>query len=297
MKNTLCVLAACACAVSATAAEASENGGSAYPYGAEGLAVAALPPPGSYVLNYTNYYTADRLNDRNGDDAGPPDFSIDAAASVFRFVHVTPVKIAGATLAMQVFVPVVDLKVHAGGQRGHEFGIGDLIVNPFILGWQRGQWHVVATVDTFIPVGGYDPKKLANLSRNYWTFEPVLAVSHVGPGRGADVSVKLMYDINTRNDATRYKSGNEVHADFAVGYNFQPLSVGINGYYAKQVQDDRLNDVAVGADGYRGEVFALGPTVKYQAGRIPISFQWQHELHAENRPQGDRFWLKTAFRF
>jgi hypothetical protein len=283
--------------MSASEAQASENGGSAYPYGAEGLAVAALPPPGTYLLNYSNYYRADRLNGSDGMEAGPPDFSIDAAASVFRLVHVTPVKIAGATLAMQAFVPVVDLTVHAGGARGHAFGVGDLIVNPFILGWQKGQWHIVATVDTFVPVGSYDPKKLANLGRNYWTFQPVLAITNAGAKVGPDFSVKLMYDINTRNGKTRYRSGNEVHADFAVGYNFQKVAVGINGYYAKQVRDDKLNGVKVGDHGYRGEVFALGPTIKYQAGRVPISFQWQHEFDAENRPQGNKFWLKTAFRF
>src|SRR3546814_1627228 len=87
-----------------------------------------------------------------------------------------------------------------------------------------------------------------------------------------------MYDINTRNNKTRYRSGNEFHADFAIGYNFQPLSIGINGYYVKQVEDDKENGLRVGSDGYRGEVFALGPTVKYQLGGVPISLQWQHEL-------------------
>ena len=40
-----------------------------------------------------------------------------------------------------------------------------------------------------------------------------------------------------------------------------------------------------------------GPVVRYQLGRVPITAQWQHEFHAENRPQGDKFWLKAAFRF
>src|SRR3546814_13167022 len=64
------------------------NGGGAYPNGAESIGVAQLPPPGTYLLGYSNYYTADRLNDANGDSA-VPDFSVDAFANIARIVHVT----------------------------------------------------------------------------------------------------------------------------------------------------------------------------------------------------------------
>ncbi|OYX47029.1 MAG: hypothetical protein B7Y87_02020 [Sphingomonadales bacterium 32-64-22] len=281
----------------ATPAFASEKGGGAYPNGAEALAIAALPPPGDYLINYSNYYNADRLNDSDG-HSSVPDFSIDAFANVFRYIHVTDRKILGASWAQQVFVPVVDLTVHAAGQRGHRFGVGDVIVDPFILGWHfKNNWHVVAAVDTWVPVGSYNRDDLANIGRNYWTFEPVLTASHFNPAGGPEVSVKLMYDFNTRNKATDYRTGQEFHTDFAVAYNFNPVTIGLNGYYYKQTTDDKQNGVRVGDDGYKGETLALGPVVRYQAGKVPISFQYQHEMFAHNRPQGDNFWLKAAFRF
>lgn len=101
----------------------------------------------------------------------------------------------------------------------------------------------------------------------------------------------------TRNKATDYRTGQEFHTDFAVAYNFNPVTVGLNGYYYKQMTDDKQNGVSVGDDGYKGETLALGPVVRYQAGKVPISFQYQHEMFAHNRPQGDNFWLKAAFRF
>jgi hypothetical protein len=73
--------------------------------------------------------------------------------------------------------------------------------------------------------------------------------------------------------------------------------MGITGYYLKQTTDDKVNGARVGVNGNKGEVFALGPLVRYQAGKVPIAFQWQHELSATNRTQGDSFWLKAAFRF
>jgi hypothetical protein len=297
MKRMTFAGAALLAMVPAAPALAGEGGSGAYPNGAEALGTAVLPPSGDYLINYTNYYTADRLNDGDG-NSSVPNFSIDAASNVFRYVHVTDVKILGADWAQQVFVPVVDLTVHAAGQRDSKFGIGDIIVNPIILGWHlEDDWHVVAGLDTWVPVGRYDSEDLANLGRNYWTFEPVLAVTKFNPQGGPEVSVKLMYDFNTKNKATDYLSGQEFHTDFAAGYNFNPLAIGINGYYYKQTTDDEQGGVRVGEDGYKGEVLALGPVVRYQVGQVPITFQYQHEVFAHNRTQGDKFWLKAAFRF
>lgn len=277
-------------------AHAGENGGGAYPLGAESLAVAQVPPPGTYLLTYTNYYTADRLNDAHGNSA-VPGFSVDAFANIARIVHVTHRKLLGATVAMQAFVPVVDLTVHAAGARQNKFGLGDLIVNPLILSWRKDKLNIVATMDTFVPTGRYRAGDLANISRNYWTFEPVLAVTYADPKGGPELSAKLMYDFNTKNAATQYSSGQDFHADLAAAYNFNPLTVGVAAYYDKQTTDDRQYGVKVGPDGYRGEVFAAGPLLRYQLGHVPITAQWQHEFVANNRTQGEKFWVKAAFRF
>ena len=288
------IMLAITVAATGTAARATETGGGAYPNGAESIGVAQLPPPGTYLLGYSNYYAADRLNDGNGDSA-VPDFSVDAFANIARFVHVTDKKILGATFAVQAFVPVVDLTVHAAGARQHKFGLGDMIVNPFILGWNAGEVNIIATMDTFVPTGRYRKGDLANIGRNYWTFEPVLAVTYAKGG--PELSAKLMYDFNTKNKATDYHSGQEFHADVAAAYNFNPLTVGVTAYYYKQTTDDKVGGLRVGPDGNRGEAFAAGPVIRYQLGHVPITAQWQHEFHAENRPQGDKFWIKAAFRF
>lgn len=282
-------------ALFAGAAHASETGGGAYPNGAEALTVAALPPPGIYLLNYVNYYDATQLNDANG-HSQVPDFSVHALANIPRFVNVSDIKILGATWAQQMFVPLVDLTVRAAGARGHKTGIGDLIVDPFVLGWSKGNSHFVLAMDTFIPTGRYNRADLANIGRNYWTFEPVVAYSYIRP-QGIEASVKIMYDFNTKNRATDYASGQEFHTDFVLAWNFSPITVGLNGYYYKQTTDDKQHGIKVGPDGYRGEVLALGPTVRYQAGHVPIAFQWQHELFADNRTQGNKLWVKAAFRF
>ncbi len=274
----------------------TEAGGGAYPNGAETLAIAALPPPGTYLLNYTTYYTASRFNDGAGKEL-IPNFSVGAFANIFRFIQIFEEPVLGAKFGMQLFVPIVDLDARAAGAKGHKTGVGDLIVNPFIFGWNFNNFHIVATMDTFLPTGGFNKNDVANIGRNYFTFEPLVAFSYFDPNGGPEFDLKVMYDFNTKNHATDYQSGQEFHMDFAAGYNFNPITLGLNGYYYLQTTNDYQFGSIVGPDGFKGEVFAIGPMIRYTAGQIPITFQWQHEVFSRYRPEGDKFWLKAAFRF
>ena len=99
LKNTTALMAA-ALAIGITgAAHAGETRGTAYADGAESIGVAQLPPPGTYLLTYTNYYIADRLNDGDGDNL-VPDFSLNAFANIARVVHVSDKTFLGATVAV-----------------------------------------------------------------------------------------------------------------------------------------------------------------------------------------------------
>lgn len=278
-----------------SAASASERGSAVYPHGADTQRVAVLPPPGQYALTYSMFYTSNRLNDDDGRKL-PVDFALDATAQIGRVINVSKRKILGATWAQQFLVPIVGLRARVGGTRSSRSGIGDIIVNPFILGWTSGNAHLVAGMDTFIPTGRFSARRLANIGSNHWTFQPIVAVSYIPRGDGPEGTVKLMYDINTRNKATDYRTGETAHADVSAGYNIGHLMVGVTGYYSKQVTDDRQYGASVGTNGNREEVLGLGPAVRYVIGAVPITGEWQHEFTADNRPQGDKFWIKAAFR-
>ena len=275
--------------VAASFSHATESGGSAYAHGAEGWMTGMLPPPGDYYLNYLNYYSADRLNGPDG-KTQIDDFSIEAKANVFRYVKVTDKRLWGASYAFQVLMPVVDLEVEMLGQRDSRTGLGDIIVDPFILGWHFDDLHVVAGVDFILPTGRYDSQRLANIGRNYYTIEPALAVTYLHPS-GLELSGKLMYDISFENNKTSYESGDEVHMDYAAGWRFGKWSAGVSGYYNKQVTEDRLSGRTVGPDGNRGEVLAIGPSIQYRSKTAIFSASFQKEVDAENRPQGEKVWL------
>lgn len=281
--------------ITAQDARATEGGGGAYPNGAEGFNAAALPPPGTYFLNYLNFYTASRLNDKDGKNM-VPDFKLNAIANVFRFVHMTKLDLIGGNVGMQLLLPIVSMDVTLGGTKQKRVGLGDVILDPLILAYHSKNLHYAFGLDIYVPTGTYDKNDLANISRNYWTFEPIAGFSYFTDA-GCEFSTKLMYDFNTKNGATNYQSGQEFHADYTFAKKFAAYTAGIGGYYYKQITDDEQNGVKVGSDGFKGQVFAIGPQLKYDYKNMSFALKYQAEMLAENKPEGNKFWFTMLYAF
>jgi hypothetical protein len=293
MKSTRLLLAATA--LLAGVASATEGGGSSYPMGAENYLTGAMPPPGFYTLAFINRYSADKLKDGAGNTV-PVDFSVRATAVSPRFVWVTGNTLFGGQVAHAVIVPLVDLDVSVAGAQQGKRGLGDITVTAVALGYHHSEnLHSVVALDIIAPTGSYERNRLANIGRNYWAIQPVYTVSRMNP-KGWNWDVKLMYDFNFKNTDTDYRSGQEVHVDYSVGYGVAPnWVVGIGGYAYRQTTDDELH----GADiGNRGRSFAIGPSIKYDNGKgFFVTAKLQEETGVRNRAEGRAFWIKATVPF
>jgi hypothetical protein len=285
-------------------ANATEGGGSAYHNGAEDFMSGAVPPPGNYYINYFNYYAADKFKDNSGKTVDG--FDLKVAANVSRFIHVTDKQFLGGSWALHAFIPLVymdvDLEPPFPAPPGDDSraSLGDIIIDPFILAWHGANWHAVTGLDIYMPTGNYDKDRKANVGRNYWTFEPIVAATFL-PGAGFDISAKLMYDFNTKNDDptnptySEYTSGQEFHADFAVGKKMDNFTGGLAGYYYQQTTDDEADDKKIA--GNRGRVIGFGPALKYDYKNMSFTLKYMLETEAKNRPEGDNFWFKFLYAF
>jgi hypothetical protein len=113
---------------------------------------------------------------------------------------------------------------------------------------------------------------------------------------GFDVSAKFMYDFNTENPDTNFKSGQEFHFDYTVGKHFKDIAIGIGGFYYKQVTSDKVNGEKVG-DGFKGQAFAIGPVFKYDYKKMSFTLKYYDEMAVENRADGGTFWFKFVYAF
>jgi hypothetical protein len=298
------------------------GGGQSYPNGAEAFMSGAVPPPGIYFIDYMYYYSADTMKDDNGDDIAAFD-DVSVLANVFRGLWVSEKTILGANYGQHIFVPVldVDLSFHApvGPQHSTSYDDTDIpyvIYSPMVLSWhlQQGKLHIAASLaDIYIPAG-QDDGNMATVGHNFWTIEPVVAVTYMLDSWS--FSAKFMYDFNTSQDdfATVYgvqvdrDPGDEFHVDYSVSYGFsKSLRVGVNGYYYTQTSDDSydldasipapVQDLLRNDEGNHSRVFAVGPGIWYNYKNMFFSLRNQWEMAARNKTEGYNIWGKFTYAF
>ncbi len=276
----------------ATPAVATENSGTHYPVGLDTVVSGVLPPPGTYLFNYSVAYAANRLNDSNGDSL-IPGFRVRSAVNSVRLLQTWDTSILGANPVSEIVVPLVYAYAE-NSRRGNQdkFGIGDINLAPFQLAWHSPSFHAYAGPRIFLPTGGYDRNDVVNIGLNYYTIGMSLGMSWF-PVKELQIGTKFFYNTNTRNSSTQYRSGNELSMDYVVGYQLnEKFNVGVNGYYYRQLTDDKVNG-RLFRDGFKGEVLAVGPTLRYNlTEKVALTVKHQHEVLAYNRPRGDRFWLQ-----
>ncbi|MBT9502937.1 MAG: transporter [Burkholderiaceae bacterium] len=288
------IILAAAAALLAGNAQATEGGGGVYPNGNENYLVGAMPPPGTYWLAYSGYDQLTKLRDNNGDRINVP-FDVKVGAFAPRFVWVTDTKILGGQLAWHVIVPLLNVDVSVAGSSQTKTGLGDIVFGPG-LGYHEGNLHYVFALDVNAPTGSYKKTDLANTSRNYWNLEPLIAVSYVQP-QGINADIKFHYDFNAENNDTKYKSGQEFHFDYALGYGFgNGWVAGVGGYVYQQVTADKLNGATVA--NAKGEAMGFGPSIKYDNGKgFFITAKWQKDFSVKNRAEGTALKVKFSIPF
>ena len=273
-------------------ARATEGGGGAYANGAQGFLAGALPPPGFYFIEYLQHYSTNSLMDDNGDKIPIP-FKLNVSAAVQRFLWQSEIPVLGGHFGAYMVIPLVHASADTGLGSGSKSGLGDISVAPLIAWHFNKNFHMATGVEMVMPTGNYNKNELVNIGRNYWTFEPIVTMTYLFDS-GVETSIKLMYDFNTKNNATHYRSGQEFHFDYAAGYHYGPWTAGAVGYYYQQVTGDGGTAPA----GNIGRVIAAGPGIRYDAKNgVSIEARWNEEFAAKNKTEGSKLWVNVFAKF
>jgi hypothetical protein len=193
-----------------------------------------------------------------------------------------------------------------GNQRDTANGIGDLQILPLMLGWTNGDFKLGGQFGIYAPTGEFEKGALANLGKNYWTFEPGLNVSWLSSQLGTEASLFVGYDFSTRNDKTDYQSGDVIHLDATVAQHLPMLGgfagVGANAFLYQQVTRDGGSGAVLGD--FEGRTVGIGPVISYTTGigrnqttDLVAEVKWLPELDVEKRLKGDTLWFKLALVF
>lgn len=189
------------------------------------------------------------------------------------------------------------LAAGAAAASGEQAAQGDVEIAPFV-DWQDDVGRLTAAFAVVAPTGDYDAARPVNPGAGrFWTFRPVLALAHVTDS-GWELGVRNTYSFNTRNESTRYRSGQYWHADFsALNAVSDRLRLGVGGYLL--IQTTRDDGPAVPAHGNKARAFALGPALAWQSesGRLAWELKVLEEFGVRNRPDGRVVWAHLLMRF
>ena len=308
---------------------ATENGRTHADLGYLDTLTGVALPPGFYVRDDVLLQTSARFDNGHGKavtiNLGGPialgaKFRDTLEADILSAAYVPAFRVPwiDATVGAAFYVPAVRTRAELATRLGipqatarDTAGLADMTVIPLFLAFQAMGVHVAVSPFEFTaPTGRYDVSDPIGSSAglNYWSYRPSMAIT-VLSGHGQDFSVNMGLSFNARNPATRYTSGSEAYVTYA-GQQHLPsgFSVGVGGYYYKQISDDRLRGNVVAQTpatdplglgrGNRGETFAIGPLVSktFEAGWT-LQAHWDHEVTAYDRPKSDLVYIRTMLRF
>ena len=193
-----------------TTSDAGETGH--YPLASKGILGSSLPLPGYYFEMFHIGYKANEHRDKHGRRVHD-DFKINSFAYAYKFIHITNKKLFGADYSWAFLVPLVyvDVQIDKLGIRDNDFGLGDIFLEPIILGWHGSRYDIAFSLSVFAPWGEYDRYQPASAGKGFWSYMFTL-----GGTWFFDVDKTWHLSVLTRTET----HGHKRHSDIRPGNNY-----------------------------------------------------------------------------
>jgi hypothetical protein len=174
--------------------------------------------------------------------------------------------------------------------------VGDLYPTA-TLRWNQGVNNFMTYITGDIPVGAYDPTRLANLGIGHGAIDAGGGYTYLNPATGNEFSGVFGATYNFKNQDTQYQNGIDLHFDWGVSHFLsKQVFVGLVGYGYQQVTDDFGQNPVLG--GFRSSVAGIGPQVGYifPVGDMQgfLGLRGYGDFDAVNRAPGWSTWLTFA---
>ena len=295
------------------AARATESAKQIYLLGYRSSLAGVMPPPGVYVQSDKFLYEADASPSLDIEIDGRifVDVKAEIKLEVPTFIWITKQQILGGSLGFFAITPVGWQKVNVGAQLSGPNGLTiggkqkkelTSYADPFVLsylGWHAGNFHWQVGAGTTIPVGDYKKGRIANwgFGDDVWGFDVGAAFTWFDQQRGLELTVSPGVTFRTENTATNYKSGDELHVEWAAMKHLATgQSLGLVGYHFEQLTGDSGSGALLGD--FKGRATALGAQVGFNfnlAGRqASLKLKGFQEFNVRNRLTARHGWLTFA---
>lgn len=293
-----------ACALLATWSASAQVRG-VYPTGMSAVNSGSVAAPG---WSYSNLFIVNSRDERAGPDGetqATGEQSVLLDLNTFSWGSREPV-FAGARFAAAATIILSrnSLESDVEGSLGGGSGLGDLFIQPLMLGWTKGQYDWRAAYGIVAPTGRFEAGADDNVGAGYWTHALSSGFTYRLPdGRGSSVSAFLMYELHGRQETTDVRPGNTLTLDASwmyslAGWAERRAQLGVVGYAQWQLSDKRGPDVTPDQANERYRVYALGLAGSMGLGeRSGLAFKLFHEFGAQSTFEGYSVQLSASVAF
>ena len=157
------------------------------------------------------------------------------------------------------------------------------------LKWNWEAHNVMIYATAGIPVGAYDPTRLAAMGLGYWSADAGVGYTYLNEQAGFELSAVVGLTYNFINPYTQYQSGNDAHLDWAISpYLSEKMHIGAVGYFYNQLTGDSGLGATLGE--FKSRVAGIGPQIGFffpVADREGyLNLRGYYEFDAKNRLEG-----------
>jgi hypothetical protein len=184
----------------------------------------------------------------------------------------------------------------SGSISDERFGFSDLYPTAS-LRWNNGVHNYMTYITGDIPVGTYDPTRLANVGIGHGAIDSGAGYTYFDSKSGHEFSVVSGLTYNFKNTETDYQNGIDWHLDWGASqFLTKQWQVGLVGYFYDQLTRD-IGAPAI-LDGNISRVAGIGPQIGYiiPMGSLQgyINLKGYGEFDAEHRAAGWSAWVSFA---
>jgi len=176
----------------------------------------------------------------------------------------------------------------SGSRSDEVFGLGDPSPTAS-LNWSKDVHNFMVYATAGIPVGFYQPTRLAALGLGHWAVDGGVGYTYLDEKAGFEASAVFGLTYNFINPYTQYQSGIDAHLDWAISpYLNDKLHIGAVGYFYNQISGDggagdRLGD-------FKSRVAGIGPQIGFFFPVLDrpgyLNLRAYYEFDAKNRLEG-----------
>lgn len=260
-----------------------------YLYGSKGIRGASLPLSGSHWYSYNHLYNTNEFTDAKGDTL-PGDFKLNQLTSNNQFLWISKKKIFQGDYGAAISVPLTLRHLTTmTGLEDEQVHMGDVLVEPFILGWHNNKFETMFSFGFYAPTGKYDIGKPALPGKNFWTtMVSAGSTLYFDDLKTWSGSVLGHYEMHSNKQELDIKPGNDLSLEWGIGKILQGgWEVGVAGYWHWQVTDDSGEDVYWDKD-VHDQAFGMGPEINtfLPLGNIFISMKSLWEFDTKDHSSG-----------